>query len=296
VRAREEQDLSFAATFPERLVIAGTGLETTWLGPGPDEAPTLVLLHEGLGCIGTWGRFPERLAQATGCGVFVYSRAGYGRSDPIEPPRPLTYMHDEALQTLGPLLDRIGFRRGVLVGHSDGASIAAIYAGGIQDHRVRGLVLMAPHFFTEPMGLDGIARAKTAFETTDLRQRLARHHGGNVDGAFQGWARAWLDPGFRTWDIREYLPHIRVPILLIQGLDDTYGTLAQVEAAEAGTMAPCEPLLLAGCGHAPHHEAADATLAGSAGFIARLMAVDAIPGPLPMAARNDKGPGGVPSP
>jgi pimeloyl-ACP methyl ester carboxylesterase len=269
----------FAATFPDRLVIDGVGLEARWLGPGPEDAPTLVLLHEGLGCISLWGRFLERLAAATGCGVFVYSRAGYGRSDPITPPRPLSYMHDEALNTLRPLLDHIGVRRTILVGHSDGASIATIYAGGIQDHRIRGLVLMAPHFFTEQMGLDGIARTKSAFETTDLRARLARHHGANVDGAFQGWSRAWLDPGFRAWDIREYLRTIRVPLLLIQGLDDDYGTLAQVDCAKTETMCPLEAVLLEGCGHAPHHEATDATLTAIAAFVRKLVANDRILGP-----------------
>ena len=120
--------MSFAASFPDRLTIDGVGLETRWLGPPPQEAPTLVLLHEGLGCAGMWGRFPERLVDATGCGVFVYSRAGYGRSDGITPPRPLTYMHDEAIRGLPPLLDRIGLRRAILVGHSDGGSIALLYS------------------------------------------------------------------------------------------------------------------------------------------------------------------------
>lgn len=271
--------MTFAATFPARHVVNGTGLETRWHGPGPKDAPTLVLLHEGLGCVSMWGRFPERLAEATGCGVFVYSRAGYGRSDPIVPPRPLTYMHDEALQTLRPLLDQAGIRRAILIGHSDGASIATIYAGGVQDHRIGGLVLMAPHFFTEQMGLDGIARTAEAFATSDLRARLARHHGDNVDGAFQGWSRAWLDPEFRTWDISEYLRAIRVPVLLIQGLADQYGTLAQVDCAKAEATCHLETLLLQGCGHAPQHEAADATLSAIAEFVGRQLAIDSIPGP-----------------
>ena len=269
--------MNFAATLPKRLIIDGVGLETRWLGPDPAEAPTLVLLHEGLGCIGTWGRFPERLVEATGCGVFAYSRAGYGRSDPILPPRPLTYMHDEALHSLPALLDRIGLHRGILVGHSDGASIATIYAGGVQDHRIRGLVLMAPHFFTEQMGLDGIARTKAAFETSDLRARLARHHGDNTDGAFRGWSQAWLDPAFQAWDIREYLRYIRVPVLLVQGLDDQYGTLAQVECARAETLCPLETLLLERCGHAPHHEATQATLKGIGAFVRHLLEIEGVP-------------------
>jgi pimeloyl-ACP methyl ester carboxylesterase len=272
--------MSFAATFPERIVIDGVGHETRWHGPGPEDAPTLVLLHEGLGCISTWGHFPERLAEGTGCGVFLYSRAGYGRSDPIIPPRPFSYMHDEALRTLPPLLDRTGVRQAILVGHSDGASIATIYAGGVPDHRIRGLVLMAPHFFTEQMGLDGIARTKNAFETSDLRARLARHHGDNVDSAFQGWSRAWLDPEFRAWDIREYLRTIRIPVLLIQGLDDKYGTLAQVDCAKTETMCPLETVILEGCGHAPYHEAPDATLTGIAAFVRKVLAINAVLSPV----------------
>ena len=146
------------------LDLGGMRLEYRMIGPRPQEAPTIVLLHEGLGCVGVWGDFPDKLAAATGAGVFVYSRAGYGRSSPAKLPRPLTFMHDEAREVLPRVLDAIGFRRGLLLGHSDGASIAAIYAGSVQDHRVRGLVLMAPHFFTEDMGIAEIARAKEAYE------------------------------------------------------------------------------------------------------------------------------------
>lgn len=272
--------MSFADSFPHRLVFDGVGLETRWIGPGPQQAPTLVLLHEGLGCVATWGRFTVRLAEATGCGVFVYSRAGYGRSDAAPPPWPKAYMHDAGLRALPALLDAIGLRRAVLLGHSDGASIATIHAGGVGDHRIRGLILIAPHFFTESMGLEGIARTKVAFATTDLRAKLARHHGDNVDNAFLGWSGAWLDPGFRDWDIRDYLATIRVPILLIQGLDDQYGTLAQVEAAESATLCPVERLLLPNCGHAPHHEAPAATLDGIARFLRHLWAIEALPGPV----------------
>jgi len=149
-------------------------LEYRFVGPRPDSAPTLVLLHEGLGCVGLWGDFPERLQAATGAGVFVYSRAGYGKSSPVALPRPLSYMHDEARETLPSLLDAIGFKRGLLIGHSDGASIAAIYAGSHQDHRVGGLVLIAPHFFTEDPGIASIVEAKKAYDTGDLHARLSR--------------------------------------------------------------------------------------------------------------------------
>src|SRR3954447_11920939 len=145
------------------LDLGAMRLEYRMIGPRPHAAPTIVMLHEGLGCVGLWGDFPDRLQQATGCGVFVYSRAGYGRSSPVPLPRPLSYMHDEAREVLPALLDAIGFRRGLLLGHSDGASIAAIYAGTQQDHRLGGLVLMAPHFFTEDAGIASIAEAKMAY-------------------------------------------------------------------------------------------------------------------------------------
>ena len=250
------------------LNIGDQSLEYRMVGPRPDEGPTLVLLHEGLGCVGLWGDFPDRLQQATGCGVFAYSRAGYGQSSPVTLPRPLTYMHDEARDVLPKLLDAIGFRRGLLVGHSDGASIAAIYAGTHQDHRVGGLVLIAPHFFTEDSGITAIEDARKAYETSDLRPRLARWHA-DVDNAFKGWNGAWLDPDFRRWDITEPLAYIRVPILIVQGEADQYGTVAQIEAAERECYCPVEVALLAGARHSPQREAPEATLAAISAFVAR---------------------------
>src|SRR6187431_3232248 len=182
------------------LTVGAAHLEYRMIGPSPDSAPVIVMLHEGLGSAGLWGDFPEKLQAATGVGVFVYSRAGYGNSTPVKLPRPLDYMHVEALDVLPKLLAKIGFRRGLLLGHSDGASIASIYAGSVQDHRVRGLILIAPHFFTEDMGIVEIARAKEAYATTDLRAKLARWHA-DVNNAFRGWNDAWLAPDFRKWDI-----------------------------------------------------------------------------------------------
>ena len=204
---------------------------------------------------------------ATGCGVFVYSRAGYGQSSPVMLPRPLTYMHDEAREMLPRLLDAIGFQRGLLLGHSDGASIAAIYAGTHQDHRVGGLVLIAPHFFTEDLGIAAIAEAQKAYETTDLRAKLARWHK-DVDNAFKGWNGAWLDPDFRQWDITEHLAYIRVPMLIVQGEDDQYGTVKQIEVAEQECYCPVEVALLPGAKHSPQREAPEATLKAVADFVA----------------------------
>src|SRR4051794_12324448 len=177
------------------LEVGGARLEYRMLGPRPERAPTILMLHEGLGSARLWGDFPDRLAERLNAGVFVYSRAGYGRSSPVPLPRPLDYMQREAREVLPKLLDAIGFRRGVFVGHSDGASIAAAYAGSIQDHRVRGLALLAPHFFVEEFSLREIRRAKERYETTELREKLARHHA-EVDVAFRGWNDAWLDPAF----------------------------------------------------------------------------------------------------
>ena len=198
------------------LVAGGRRLEYVWIGPAPEDAPTLVFLHEGLGSLAAWRDFPAAVASATGFGALVYSRAGYGGSDPAELPRPVRFMHDEA-KVLGEVLDATGVRDAVLVGHSDGASIAIIHAGSEGGTRVRALVLEAPHVFTEPEGLASIARIADTYRTTDLPQRLAKYHGDNAEGAFWGWNRVWLDPEFRAWNIEEYLGLIRVPTLIIPG-------------------------------------------------------------------------------
>jgi pimeloyl-ACP methyl ester carboxylesterase len=247
------------------LTIGASDLEYRMIGPSPDVAPTIVMLHEGLGSAGLWGDFPDRLQAATGAGVFVYSRAGYGASSAVKLPRPLDYMHVEALQVLPKLLDQIGFRRGLLVGHSDGASIAAIYAGGVQDHRVRALALIAPHFIVEDISVTSIAEIKQAYETANLKEKLARWHA-DVDNAFYGWNGAWLDPEFRNWDISEYLAYIRVPVAIIQGADDQYGTLRQVEIAEAECYCPVDVTILRDAGHSPHREAPEATLTALSDF------------------------------
>jgi pimeloyl-ACP methyl ester carboxylesterase len=253
------------------ITIEGRRIEAAWHGPSPDKAPTLVLLHEGLGCVGMWRDFPAALAARTGYGVLTYSRFGYGKSDPAPLPWPLTYMHDEAFEVLPAVLDQAGVRKAILVGHSDGASIATIYAGGRQDFRVRGLVLLAPHFFVEDISVRSIAEAKEAYEQGDLRERLARHHGDNVDNAFWGWNRAWLDPAFRAWRIDDAVAHVRVPMLIIQGRDDQYGTAAQLELAEADAYCPVETMLLDDCRHAPQVDQPALTLAAIADFSHRLM-------------------------
>jgi pimeloyl-ACP methyl ester carboxylesterase len=252
------------------LSIDGRRIEAAWHGPPPDEAASLVLLHEGLGCVAMWRDFPHALAERTRYGVLVYSRAGYGKSDPVALPRPLSYMQDEAC-VVEAVLDQAAIRKAILVGHSDGASIAAIYAGGRQDFRVRGLVLIAPHFFVEDVALGAITAARTAYESGDLKERLAKFHGDNVDVAFWGWNRAWLDPGFRSWRIDDHVAEIRVPMLIIQGEDDPYGTPAQIALARNEAYCPVEAVMLPGCGHSPHLDRPDQTLDVIAGFVRHLL-------------------------
>ena len=263
-----------AALSPSGMIeIGGQQLEYRHVGPPPAIAPTVVLLHEGLGSAELWGGFPEQLAAATGAGVLAYSRAGYGRSSTTAVPRPFSYMHDEALVVLPRLLDAIGFERGLLVGCSDGASIATIFAGQIGDPRVKGLVLMSPHFFVEDETAAGALAALAVYESGDLREKLARWHS-HVDVAFHGWNKAWTDPAFRSWNITDALPLIQSPMLILQGERDEYGTARQIEAAELGCFCPVTALLMKGVGHLPYREAPEATTAAIAAFAKPLLAPD----------------------
>jgi pimeloyl-ACP methyl ester carboxylesterase len=240
-------------------------LEYRFIGPQPGEAPTIVMLHEGLGSAALWGDFPAKLQAATGAGIFAYSRAGYGASTPARLPRPVDYMHVEALEVLPQLLEAIGLRRGMLLGHSDGASIAAIYAGGRQDHRLQGVLLIAPHFVVEDISLASIAAARKAYETTELKAKLARWHQ-DVDNAFYGWNDAWLDPEFRNWDISEYLAYVRVPLAIVQGTADQYGTSRQIEIAQQECYCPVDVTMISGAGHSPFRETPGPALATIADF------------------------------
>ncbi len=242
-----------------RISVNTVALEARCWGPPPDQAATLVLLHEGLGCVSLWRDFPARLAAATGLGVFAYSRQGYGHSDAVSLPRPLDYMSREALDILPLVLDLIDLKCGMLIGHSDGASIAAIHSATVRDPRIMALCLMAPHFFTEAAGLAAIARAKSVYATSDLEARLGRHHA-NPDGAFRGWNEVWLESGFKNWDISDMIPSIGVPVLAIQGQDDQYGTMAQLDALENGLTGQFRRLEMPNCKHAPHLEQPDETL------------------------------------
>ncbi len=250
--------------------VRGTRLEYVRLASAhPREgAPAIVFLHEGLGSVAMWRDFPQRVADATGCEAVVFSRAGYGRSDPARLPRSVRYMHDEGLEVLPAFLAALGLERPILFGHSDGGSIALICAGGTATP-LSGLVLMAPHVMVEDLSVASIAQAKIAWQTTDLPVRLGKHHA-DVEAAFRGWNDIWLHPDFRAWNIEEYLPAIACPVLAIQGEDDEYGTMAQIDriAAQARDV---DLVKLADCRHSPHKDQPEAVLEVVGAFVARIL-------------------------
>lgn len=241
------------------LPIADERIEAAWWGDEAASGPALVLLHEGLGSVGLWRDFPARLAAVTGRTVFAYSRLGYGRSSPCHLPRPLDYMQRESL-LLPTVLRAAGISgRVVLAGHSDGATIAALHAGGDAADAIAGLVLIAPHMFVEPSCVAAIRDIRSRYRSDGLRDRLARHHD-DPDGTFFGWADAWTDPAFpAVLDLRATLAAIRAPMLILQGTEDHYGTLAHARMAEALSGGPVRTIALA-CGHAPQQELPERSL------------------------------------
>lgn len=249
--------------------VGGQRIEYARIEVGGKARPSIVLLHEGLGSVAMWRDFPGRLAHATGCDVLVYSRQGYGKSDPLTTPREVGYLHDEALHALPELLDKLTIARPILVGHSDGGSIALIHAGaGIRP--VAGVVTLAAHVLVEEISVANIAAAKVAYETTNLRAKLSRHHS-DVDGVFWGWNRIWLHPDFRAWNIEEYLPRIACPVLAIQGEDDEYGTMEQMRRIGA-QVRDVELLELEDCRHSSHKDQPEAVLDAITRFVDRLPA------------------------
>jgi len=247
-------------------------LEYRRIGTAGSSAPLLVFLHEGLGSASMWKDFPARLCSAGGYRGLVYSRTGYGRSTPRphgERWRP-EYMHEQAHEVLPQVLAAAGVDASAappwLFGHSDGASIALIFAATYPD-AVAGLVLLAPHIFVEDLSIHSIEQAKYAYAGTDLRRRLARHHE-NVDSAFWGWNDVWLDPAFRRWNIEGLLASIRVPVLAIQGHNDEYGTMAQVDAL-AARVRQAEVLKLDDCAHSPQRDQPEAVMRATIDFISR---------------------------
>lgn len=249
-----------------QIAAAGHSLEYALIdGSGP----TLIFLHEGLGSIRQWRDFPARVAKATGCRALVYDRYGYGNSDVLSESRVgVDFMHQEALKFLPEILANLKIDNPILVGHSDGASIALIHAGA--GHPVRGVAAMAPHVFIEDICVSSIAKAARQFETTDLPQRLGKHHR-DARKTFYLWADAWLDPAFLDWNIEQYLPGIRCPVLAIQGEADEYGTMAQLDAIARQVSGPCELLKLPDCGHSPHKDQPEKVLNSLSEFIGKII-------------------------
>jgi pimeloyl-ACP methyl ester carboxylesterase len=234
-----------------RIRAGAVELEYAWFGPPPSaDVPTVVFLHEGLGSLGLWKDFPAVVCARTGCSGLVYSRAGHGESDPFMGRRSVRFMHDEALLVLPEVLDRFGIAGPILVGHSDGASIALILAGSGKRH-VTGLVLEAPHVFVEDLTISSISAIKRRFDEGDLRAKLHRHHK-NSDALFQAWTDVWLSSTFREWNIEEYVRQVDAPTLLIQGVNDEYGTMRQIDAIAGNTRGRWQKVILPKCGHAPH--------------------------------------------
>lgn len=231
--------------------IDGVALETRLI-PGDPAAPWLVFLHEGLGSVSLWRDFPDTVARRLGARALIYSRRGYGQSAPLAGPRARDFMHREARDVLPALLAHFHIERPILIGHSDGASIALIHAAD-RANDIAAVVLMAPHVFVEPISIDAIARVRAAYLRGDLKDRLARHHT-HVDDAFLGWADIWLDAGFGDWSLAPEIAQLQCPTLLIQGENDEYGTLAQIDAIEAGAAGPVTRLVLPACGHVPQRD------------------------------------------
>ena len=252
----------------QRLNINGQQLEVRQIG-GFDALAPIVFLHEGLGSVSLWTQrgldWPQAICQATGRAGVVYSRRGYGQSEPAPPGRnvlPPDYMHHESWEVLPALLAQLNIQNPVLLGHSDGASIALLYAS---QHPTTACIAMAPHVLVEDVAVKAIAQAKTAFESNGLRQRLAKHHA-DVDGAFWQWNDVWLSRGFASFDIRAECRRITAPLLLIQGIDDEYGTMRQLD--EIAVAAPhAEQLRLADCGHSPHRDQPDKSLTAISAFL-----------------------------
>ncbi|TAK72679.1 MAG: alpha/beta hydrolase [Betaproteobacteria bacterium] len=255
-----------SASGPSAFVSAGgRSLEFRRIAAAAD-GPTLVFLHEGLGSISQWRDFPDRIVEATGLPAVIYARYGYGQSEVLQQPHGVDFMHREALESLPELLRALGIARPILIGHSDGASIALIYAGS--GHPLRGLVVMAPHVFVEDITIDSVVAAKRAFETTDLPRKLARHHR-DPSKMFYGWSDVWLAPESRGWNIESFLPAIKCPLLAIQGHEDEYGSMAQVDAIARQAGGPVKVLKLEHCGHSPQQDQPEIVAAAIAEIVER---------------------------
>ncbi|MFT5134011.1 MAG: pimeloyl-ACP methyl ester carboxylesterase [Gammaproteobacteria bacterium] len=250
------------------IVLDEVRLEYRRFGDNPTDSPTLVFLHEGLGSVAMWKDFPEQLAEVTGFNAFIYSRQSYGKSSPLPLPREVNYSREEAVDVLPKVMEAANILKPVFIGHSDGGSIALIYAGTGMQPVAAGLIVMAPHVFNESVSTSGIQLAKQAYEQGELRSRLSAYHN-DVDNAFWRWNNIWLDKDFQYWNIEEFLPGISAPVLHIQGKNDEYGTEAQALAIQTQCGGIVEVLMLADCGHSPFRDQTQATLNGISNFITK---------------------------
>ena len=250
----------------KHITIQGLRLEYRDYPATADNRPTLMLLHEGLGSVAMWRHFPEKLAACTGCRLIVWSRAGYGGSEPYPEPRTPRYMHREGEEMLPALVAALGIDKPILIGHSDGGSIALICAGAHPDLPL-GVAVMAPHEFVEEETLAGIRAARTVWQETDWPHKLARYHH-DAPHVFSDWNDCWLSPAFRDWNIEAYLPSIACPVLAIQGEDDEYATMRQIEVI-AEKVPGTQLLKLPKCGHSPQRDQESAVLDALAAFVSR---------------------------
>lgn len=262
---------------PFRARAAGRALQGVRIRVAePHHPATLVFLHEGLGSVGMWRDFPDALCARLGMDGLAWDRWGYGLSEPFDRPRTVRYLHDEAWDALPEVLNAAGVGRAVLVGHSDGGSIALLFAARFPE-LTAAVISEAAHVFVENITLDGIRAAARAFAGTDLRQRLVRHHREKTDRVFSAWADCWLSPPFRGWNIEQDIRGITAPLLLIQGEADVYGSIAQLDAIEAAAKGPVERAMLPGCGHVPHRERRDEVLELMVGFVERRLSTGTEP-------------------
>ncbi|HSE43493.1 MAG TPA: alpha/beta hydrolase [Acidobacteriota bacterium] len=253
------------------LNLSAGRIEYKWFGTDKNsDAQTLVFLHDGIGCLSLWRDFPSQVAEATECRAFVFSRFGYGCSSAIKLPRPVHFMHDEALQILPEILELAQINNPILIGHSDGGSIALIYAASKFGNNVRALIMEAPHVFVEDLTVQSIAQAGKDYRHGDLKQKLQRHHGENVDVAFWGWNQVWLNPQFRSWNIENCLPDVNCPVLVIQGEQDQFGTQKQVDAISKQCSASVQTVTFSDCKHTPHRQQPALTLDSMVRFILKV--------------------------
>lgn len=256
------------------IEVLGRRLRTRRLALSPSDtsnsSPTLVFLHEALGCIELWRDFPLALASTTGCNALIYDRLGHGKADPLSTKRTLRYVHDEALIGLPEVLRICNVDDSVLIGHSDGGSISLIFAAE-HPELVCGIVSEAAHVFVDELTLSGIRYAVDLYENGNLKEKLMRYHGDNTEPIFRAWCDTWLSPEFADWNIENSLPRVRCPVLVIQGEDDQYGTKEQVEAITTQVAGPSESLIAPNCAHIPHHQARDTVLRAMTQFILGLL-------------------------